>query len=217
MTHVPVLRHRRGGFIDDKWIGIRGDDAVLQSHDARGVAAGQLGVVGDHDDEPVLRHFLQQVHDLDGRLGVQGACRLIGQQDGRIVHQRSGDGHALHLSAGELARLLFNLIAEADIFKSFSGAGASFGTGDAGDRESEFDIGQDCLMRDQVVGLKNEADGVIAVTVPVAVFVLSCGDAVYNQISAVVLVQTADDVEHGTLAGAGWPENGDEFAVAQTQ
>ena len=34
--------------------------------------------MGDHDDELFLSHLLQDVHDLDRGLGVQGAGGLVG-------------------------------------------------------------------------------------------------------------------------------------------
>ena len=49
-------------------------------------------------------------------------------------------------------------------------------------------------MRDQVVGLEDKADRVIAVGVPVAVLVVFGRDAVDDQIAFIVAVQTADDV-----------------------
>ena len=49
-------------------------------------------------------------------------------------------------------------------------------------------------MGDQVIALEHKADGVVPVGVPVAVCVFFCGDAVDDQIAAVVAIQTADDV-----------------------
>ena len=43
------------------------------------------------------------------------------------------------------------------------------------------------------------------------------GDAVDDQIAAVVAIQTADDVQQGGLAGAAGAQNGHEFVVPQVQ
>ena len=72
-------------------------------------------------------------------------------------------------------------------------------------------------MGDEVVALEHEADGVVAVGVPVAVGVLFGGDAVDDEVAAVVPVQTADDVQQGGLAGAAGAKDGDELAVAEAQ
>lgn len=49
-------------------------------------------------------------------------------------------------------------------------------------------------MGDQIVALKNKAYGVIPVGVPVPVRVFFCGDAIDDQITAVVVVKAADDI-----------------------
>ena len=64
-----------------------------------------VGLVGDYDERLALRvQFLEQLHDLHGRLGVQVARRLVGQQHGGVVGERAGDGNALALAAGQLGR-----------------------------------------------------------------------------------------------------------------
>ena len=72
-------------------------------------------------------------------------------------------------------------------------------------------------MGDQIVALEHEADGVVAVRVPVAVGVLFGGDAVDDEVAAVVAVEAADDVQKGGLARAGGPQNGDELTVAEVE
>ena len=72
-------------------------------------------------------------------------------------------------------------------------------------------------MRDEIVALKDKADGVVAVGVPVPVAVLLCGDTVDEQVACRVAVQTADDVQQRRLAAAGRTENGDKFIVAKAQ
>ena len=69
----------------------------------------------------------------------------------------------------------------------------------------------------RLVALKDKADGVVAVRVPIAVVVLLCGAAVDNEVAGGVAVQAADDVQQGGLTRAGGAQDGDEFAVAQVQ
>ena len=87
------------GVSDIERIGIVGDLAVRQVDDARGVLVRQLGIVRDHNNQTVARDFLEQVHNLHGRCGIQGAGRLVCQHNLGIVDQGAGDGHALHLPA----------------------------------------------------------------------------------------------------------------------
>ena len=87
------------GVSDIERIGIVGDLTVRQVDDARGVLVRQLGIVRDHNNQTVARDFLEQVHNLHGRCGIQGAGRLVCQHNLGIVDQGAGDGHALHLPA----------------------------------------------------------------------------------------------------------------------
>ena len=70
-------------------------------------------------------------------------------------------------------------------------------------------------MRDQVVGLEDEADAVVAVGVPVAGLVVLRRNAVDDEVSALEAVEASDDVEHRRLAGAGLAQNGHELVVAE--
>lgn len=72
-------------------------------------------------------------------------------------------------------------------------------------------------MRDEVVTLEHEADGVVAVGIPVAALVLLGGDAVDHQIAGIIMVEPADNVEQRGFARSGRTEDGHELAVAQVQ
>ena len=47
-------------------------------------------------------------------------------------------------------------------------------------------------MRDQVIGLEDKTDRVVAVGVPVAILVVSGGDVIDYQITFIISVQSAD-------------------------
>ncbi len=49
-------------------------------------------------------------------------------------------------------------------------------------------------MGDQVIILKHEPDGMIAVGIPIIIFIFGCGPAVDNQIAARVAVKPTDNV-----------------------
>ena len=142
-----------------------------------------------------MRDLLQDVHDLDGGLGVERAGRLVGQQDLGVVDKGAGNGHALHLAAGHLVRALVELVAEADLLQRLRGAPAPFGLADAGERQRQLDVLQHGLVRDEVVALEDEADGMVAVGVPVAVAELLRGTAGDQQVAGRILVEAADDVQ----------------------
>ena len=58
--------------------------AVTQLNDTCRIALRQFRIVGDHDDEMILRHFLQKPYHLLARLTVQRASRLIGKNHRRM-------------------------------------------------------------------------------------------------------------------------------------
>ena len=169
----------------------------------------------DHDDELIFCDLLQQIHDLHARFTVERAGRLVGEQDVGIVDDCARDGHALHLTAGHLVWRLVKLAAKPDLFQRLDGARAPLLTGDAGERQRELDVGQHALVRDEVVALKDKADGVVAVCVPVAVVVLLGGAAVDDEVAGGIAVQTADDVQQRGLAAAGLAQNRDELALTE--
>ena len=55
----------------------------------------------------------------------------------------------------------------------------------------------------------------IAVIIPIAIFVFLGGNAVYDKIAARIMVQSADDIEKSRFAAAGMPEDRNEFALAK--
>ena len=70
-------------------------------------------------------------------------------------------------------------------------------------------------MRDQVVGLEDEADAVVAVGIPVAGFVVLRRNAVDDQVAALEAVEAANDIEHRRLTGARLAQHGHELVVAE--
>ena len=108
-----------------------------------------------------------------------------------------------------------DVFGEAHASQGVEGALATLGARDARQGQGQLDVGQDTLVRDQVVGLEDEADAVVAVGVPVAGLVVLRGDAVDDEVAALEAVEASDDVEHRRLAGARLAQNGDELVVAE--
>ena len=89
---------------------------VLEGVDVVGVN-DLRDAVGDDDDRAVLLDSVAAVLDLLGGDGVQAGGGLIQEDDGRVLEEHAGDGHALLLPAGkvggtvrELLRQLHNLL-----------------------------------------------------------------------------------------------------------
>ena len=128
--------------------------------------------MGHHDDQTVLSDVSQEVHDLDAGLGVKSTGRFVSQENFGVVDQGARDGDTLHLTARKLRGLLSYVLGQPDAFQGFHRALAAFASGDTREGQRELNVGQDGLVRDQVVGLENEANAVVAVGVPIACFVV---------------------------------------------
>ena len=205
--------HVLGGGLEG--VGVGRDDAVREVHDAICVLLRKFRVVRNHDDQTIVGDLGEQVHDLNARFGIERAGGLVCQQDLGVVDKRAGDGDALHLTAGKLAGALVDVVAEADLLQRLDGTLLALLRGDAGKRQGELDVGEYALMGDEVVALEHEADAVVAVGVPIAVFVLVGGHAVDDHVARVVMIEAADDVEQRGLARAGRTEDGYELVVAE--
>ena len=91
------------------------DDAVAQHDDAVEVPL-DLGIVRHHDDcNAFAVKPREQVHDLDRRVAVERAGGLVGEDEGRLVDERPGDGDALLLAARELAGQMPGALRKADL------------------------------------------------------------------------------------------------------
>ena len=65
-------------------------------------------IVRDHDDR-LAQRFIQITEEGKNPLGVFGVeipCRLIGEQDSRVIHHGAGDRDSLLFTAGKRPRLV---------------------------------------------------------------------------------------------------------------
>ena len=216
-----VTAHRRNGREHGRHavvgVGVGHHLAVHEVDDAGGVALCKLGIVGDHDDEPVVGDFLQDVHDLFRGLRVQRARGLVGEDDVGVVDDCTRNRNPLHLTARHLVGLFAELVAETHSFECVGGELLFLLVGDTGNRERELDILQNVQVRDEVIGLENEAYRTVAVGVPVAGLEFLGGAVVDDEVAVGVTVQSADYVQQRCLAATRGSENGHEFALAEVE
>ena len=154
----------------------------------------------------ILCNLLQELHHLLARLTVQGTRRLIGEQNGRPVHKRPCDGNTLHLPAGELQGLLVCLFRQAYALERIKSPLPSLLPLHAGERHRELHVCENRLVGDQVVALEDKPDGVVAVGVPVPLFVAAGRCSAESHLAGIVSVQAADDVQQRRL-----PRTADPF------
>ncbi len=189
-----------------------GDDLAIPEtqHPAR-VARHFRFVRHDQDGDAGLVEFLEQLHDLHARGGVEGAGGLIGQQHDRRVYERAGDGDPLLLSAGELCGDVSHAVTEPHPFERRLGPRAPLPARHARVQERQLDVVEGTGAAEQVELLEDEAD------LPVANLREGVPGQFGNRLPvdddapAGGGVEAADHVHEGRLAGTGRPHHGQEL------
>jgi hypothetical protein len=175
-------------------------------------AAGEGAVVRGHDEGDAFGgdDFEEEIEDDGAGLFVERAGGLIGEEDGRAVHESSAEGGALALAAGELLDARVKAVSEAGAFGELVQAGTSGGaidaSGDGGDEAVLFER----EIWDEVVELKDEADFVTQHVKAAAVAIDL--DAVEEDASLVGFVEATEEMKERALAAAGWAAEGDGLA-----
>ena len=72
-------------------------------------------------------------------------------------------------------------------------------------------------MGNKIIALEYEADGVVSVSIPIAILVHGGGFAVDQQISRGIAIKSADDIEHRGLATARRTKNCKELSLPYRQ
>jgi hypothetical protein len=116
------------------WVGSRrfgdrrvGLDAAVAHDDIAFGVAGDVEFVRDHDEgDALVVEPAEGIHDLDAGAGVEVAGRFVGQDEGRLHDEGTGDGDPLLLAAGELVGEVIGAVAEPDQFEGAFHPGALF-------------------------------------------------------------------------------------------
>ncbi len=87
-----------------------------------------------------------------------------------------------------------DLFAQTHLPQRFFRTLAPFVAGHPGDGKRDLHVGEDALLRDQIVTLEHEADRVVAVGVPVPIRIFFRGNPVNDQVAFIITIQSADDV-----------------------
>src|SRR3954469_16734258 len=90
-------------------------DFSIHERDPSLRACGDGGIVRDEDDRLVVRgQLFEDGDDVGAGFLIEVAGRLVGEDQRRIVDERSGDGDALALAAGELVRTMLGALLQTD-------------------------------------------------------------------------------------------------------
>ena len=126
---------------------------------------GDVQLVRHHDDgDGALIERLEDLDDFVAGAAVQIAGRLVGQEDGRTVDQRAGDGDSLLFAAGKLIGMMIGAAGQADEFERLQGSFTSLAVADPSRRveHRQLDVLQRRSARKQIEVLKDEADLLVA-------------------------------------------------------
>ena len=115
-----------------RWLRVLGDhrpervqallaDLAVGDVEAAAYARGDVVVVGDHDDGLAGPPVLEEPEHGVGGLRVEVAGGLVGGDDRRVVGERTGNGDALLLAAGERRGQLVGLVGHLDLLEQVQG------------------------------------------------------------------------------------------------
>ncbi len=135
------------------------DDAALVEHVNPGRRAlHQRHRVGDEQQrQPLAGKPLEEPREPLRHRRIEGARRLVQQQDLGLDHQRAGDGHALLLAPAELPGEGAQLVLQTHAGKLLAGARRGLLAGDpVGPARREGEVLQHREVREQVVLLEDQ-------------------------------------------------------------
>ena len=137
------------------------DDALVEHRNAVGERKCLLLVVGNVNagDAEILLHLFQLQTKLHAQLGVEVGQRLIQTDDGRPGDERTGNRHALLLSAGELRYRLFELlVGKIDLFGDGADLFVHLRLAQLLDAQTERDVVVHGHRREERIALEHDAD-----------------------------------------------------------
>ena len=182
-------------------------------------ARRQTPIVGDQDqrgaDLPV--QFQHQFVDLRGVVLIEVAGRLVTEHAGRSRHQGARHGGPLALAAAQFARLVAEAHAEPDPSEQFAGALARLADRRAADQQRHADVFERGEFRQQVMELVDEAERAVAQFSASAIGQPRHGLALDLDFTAGRLVEAAEDVQQGALAGARGADDRDRLVAAHVE
>ena len=124
---------------------------------------GDREIVRDDDDRVALAvEVHEELEHLVARLLVERARGLVGEQQRRLVGERTRDRHALALPARKRRRKDLRLLGDADALEQLVRPLPPLLAGDAGVEHRQLHVADDGRLGQKVVLLEDEADLVVA-------------------------------------------------------
>ena len=123
----------------------------------------EAGIVGrDERRQPALAvHLGEKGVQRVGRVLVEIAGGLVGQEDVGLHHERSRDRHALLLASRHRPRTMGEPLSQSDAFEQAGRARQPLGRRPPGDPHRHFGVLERGELRQQVMELEHETDMVV--------------------------------------------------------
>ena len=194
------------------------DEAVFEVDGAVG-EMGELLVVGD-DDEGLSEFFAQleeELVQLVAVLGVEAARWFVGEDDGRVVDERSGYSHPLFLSSRQFVGFVVFPVCQSEELEQFGSLRLCVGLASSGDESRYHHIFYSGEFWQQLVELEDESQSSVA---EIGCFLLAHGSdvlAVDDDGTVVRSVERAHDVEEGGFSRSAGTDDADDFTLADVQ
>ncbi len=201
---------------------LRQRDGQLRAHPPR-IAGEDQDPVGHHhrlldvvrhDEDRLDRHAAAapELEDLVAQAfagqHVERGEGLVHQQHLGLHDQRARDADALAHAAGELARQRALEACEADHVDRLRGAAFALGLRDATRLQPQLDVLPHRQPREQGEGLEHHADAARGAVERLAAV---------PHFTRIGLQQAGHQAQQGRLAGAGLPQQGDDFSFVQRE
>src|SRR5262245_18692054 len=165
---IAIIQHRQGleffgGVALVKHRLVASDLAVAEDDDAPRVFGDVVLVSDDQERDATFSvEPLEDLHDLDRSAAVERAGRLVGQDDRRMIDQRSRDCDALLLSARKLIRMTVLAPGQSDGVERLLRASPSLHRRDTSVEHRHLNVLDRRCAREQIEALKNETDLLVA-------------------------------------------------------
>ena len=171
----------------------------------------------DHDGAAGGVQVTQQRDDLGGGARVEIPGGLVGQQDRRMPHQRTGDGDTLAFAARQLRGTVAGPAAQADTFEHVGGALTPLGNRHRLVQQAGCHIVERVEPCDQVELLEHEADALAAQRRDPSVGQPAEPLAFHRHLARAGPVERAHHVQHRALARTRRPGHRHQIAAADRQ
>ena len=198
------------------------DHSAVHEHDLVRHFAREADLVrDDHHRHAVLCERAHHGQDLADQLGIERGGRLVEQHHARLHRERPGDGHALLLPAGELARIAVSLRGQADALEQRHCALARLrGRHFLHHDRSERHVLDHRDVLEEIEALEHHADiGAGRTQLWLTDFVEPVADAaiadqvsVHCHVAGVGCLEMVDATQEGRLSGARGPDDAHHLA-----